>query len=317
MIKCKELKMKFETKEELFDYLSENKAQLIDKKKSKVLKSYKKGIGLTVGKLNLDKIGNAEKGLFSNEDYYYLAVNSTNILDSHKDLHVPKIWNKSVREQQGKNYLVLDHDLSLSSTVVKKANIKMFVTTIPFSAIGKKYEGNTEVLIYKFKKTDIINKKAKEWLESGDDIEASVRMRYVKIEMAMNSEAENYKQEKKVYDKHINQIANKSEFKKEIEYFWVVKEAMNLGESSLVLFGSNGATGMVSEKKKEKKLEEVKESQNIIDFLVSNENKKESLVLESERLNKEESSKKPPKIDTQKEPSGTNNKSYFDILTDN
>ena len=41
--------------------------------------------------------------------YHYIAVNTTNILDSHGDLHVKGLWNKSVKDQQGKNYLVTDH----------------------------------------------------------------------------------------------------------------------------------------------------------------------------------------------------------------
>ena len=48
-------------------------------------------------------------------------------------------------------------------------------------------------------------------------------------------------------------IANKEDFE-EIEYFWIVKEAKNVYESSLVLFGSNGATGLIQENKNEAEL---------------------------------------------------------------
>ena len=54
------------------------------------------------------------------------------------------------------------------------------------------------------------------------------------------------KKRKAVYDSYINEIANKGDFDS-IDYFWVVKEAKNIGESSLVLAGSNGATGVLNE----------------------------------------------------------------------
>ena len=71
-------------------------------------------------------------------------------------------------------------------------------------------------------------------------------MQYVSVELALNSDAKSDQEEKAVYDEYINKIANKSDYD-EIEYFWVVKEAKNVGESSLVLAGSNNATGVINE----------------------------------------------------------------------
>ena len=180
------------------------------------------------------------------DDAYYIAVNTTNVLDSHGDLHVKGIWNKSVKDQQGKNYLVLDHKMEVSNVVAKKENVEMFIADISYDSINKGYTGNTQALIYKVAKSDIINPLAKEWLESKSDIEASVRMQYVSVELALNSDAKSDQEEKAVYDEYINKIANKSDYD-EIEYFWVVKEAKNVGESSLVLAGSNNATGVINE----------------------------------------------------------------------
>ena len=136
--------------------------------------------------------------------------------------------------------------MELSNVVAKKENIEMFVSDIAYGSINKSFAGNTQALIYKVAKSDIINPLAKEWLESKSDIEASVRMQYVNVELAMNSTAKSDAEEKKVFDTYINQVANKESFD-EIEYFWVVKEAKNVGESSLVLAGSNGATGIINE----------------------------------------------------------------------
>ena len=256
-MKLKDIHKSFSSDSELFKYLRENKTQLIEEKKSQILKSCEKGLGVKVKFLDVDKLESVTKDLDIDKEHYYIAVNTTKILDSHRDLHVNGIWNKTVKERQGQNYLVLDHELKASQTVVKKEHIEMFTVELPFSALGKSYEGNTEALIYKFRKDKVINSTAKEWLESGDDIEASVRMQYVKIELAIDSNLKEDKAEKAVYDKFISHVANKEDFE-EIKYFFVVKEAKNVSVSSLVLFGSNSATGQLQENK----IKEIKQNIN-------------------------------------------------------
>lgn len=244
---CKELNKTFTNKEEMFKALQSNKSEIISLKKSQIIKSCEKGLGVNAKSIDISKIGSTTKGLITDDNFYYIAVNTTKVLDSHGDLHIDGIWNKTVKDQQGKNYLVTDHKMELANVVAKKENIEMFVAEIPFSSIGKSFEGNTQALIYKVAKNDIINDLAKEWLESGDDIEASVRMQYVKIELALNSTAKEDKEELKLYNDNLNTIANKGDFDS-IDYFWVVSEAKNIGESSLVLRGSNGATGLLDNK---------------------------------------------------------------------
>ena len=239
---CKELNTEFATKSEMFEALKANKELIIKEKKSQIFKSCDKGSSIAVKGVKVDSL----KGVKMSDDSYYIAVNTTNVLDSHGDLHVKGIWNKSVKDQQGKNYLVTDHKMELSNVVAKKENVEMFVSDISYSSIGKGYEGSTQALIYKVNKSDIINPLAKEWLESKSDIEASVRMQYVNVELALNSNSISDKEEKAVYDSYINEIANKEDFDS-IDYFWVVKEAKNIGESSLVLAGSNAATGVLNE----------------------------------------------------------------------
>jgi hypothetical protein len=247
MIVCKELNKEYSTKAEMFKALRENKSIIIADKKALIQKSSAKNAGISCKKLDISKFSVATKCLFDTKDNYYLAVNTTGVLDSHDDLHKVGIWNKTVQDQQGKNYLVTDHKMEMANVVVKKENVKMFTAIIPFSSIGKNYSGDTQALIYEFKKSDIINDLAKEWLESGDDIEASVRMQYVKIELALNSTDKNDIEEFKIYNENIESIANKDDFDV-IDYFWVVSEAKNIGESSLVLRGSNGATGLLGNK---------------------------------------------------------------------
>lgn len=244
----------YSNKEDLFKALKENAEVIIDAKKSQILKSCDKGVSVSCRSLDLLKFTDQLKGIKIDDNFWYIAVNSTRILDSHEDLHLDGIWKKSVSESQGKNYLVADHDLKVGSVIVRKEHIEIFTAKVPFSLIGKSYDGDTEVLIYKVPKSQVKNQTVKEWLESGDSIEGSVRMQYVTILLALDSNNPDDETEKSNYDQYYPIIANKKDFDY-IPYFFAIKEAKNVRESSLVVFGSNHATGIA--RKEENKTEAV------------------------------------------------------------
>lgn len=250
MIYCKELDKSFATKEELFTALKLSKDLIISEKKAQIYKSCDKGLGVYSNQERISKTLEISKSFEMNNDYYYFVVNSSRILDSHKDVHIDGNWDKTVKEQQGRVYLVFDHTLKRSEVIAMKESVEMFTATIPFSMIGKDYDGETYALIYKVKKDRIVNQEAKDWLDKGFELEASVRMQYVDIELALNSNDKNDVKEKETFDKYYSIIANKSDHES-IDYFWVVKQAKNVLESSLVLFGSNSATGQIQENKED------------------------------------------------------------------
>lgn len=263
MIFCKSLNKEFETKEEMFKELKANMDIIIDKKKSEFQHSCDKGTAVSCKSLNGIKLNDAEKASIEiDDDYYYIVVNSTNILDSHEDLHVDGIWNKSVQDNQGKNYLVTDHELSIENVVVRKEHIEMFVATVSFKSLGYPYSGNTQILVYKFRKDRVLIQAVKEWLESGDEIQASVRMRYVTIEFAMDSNDPEFATEKKRYEQYKTRIANAADFDY-IYYFYIIKDAVNQRESSLVVAGSNHVTGNIIEPSKVKDTQE--DEQHVIE----------------------------------------------------
>lgn len=252
MIYCEELNTSFQDKAEMFKALRDNNNDIIAAKKAQI---YNSKSGENKGALRVipieSKINDGTiKGIDYDNDYHYISVNTTRILDSHKDVSIDGSWNKTAKEQQGKVYLVFNHDFDPTKTIVRKENIEILVAKIPFSVLKRPYDGETEALIYKFRKDKVINPLAKEWLESGDDIEASVRLRYVKILFAANSDAPEDKEYKKNYEKYYPLIANKKDFD-EILYFYPILEQQNILESSLVLAGSNGATGPINTKQGE------------------------------------------------------------------
>lgn len=249
MIYCKELNTEFESRAEMFNALRKNNKDIIAAKKAQIFNSK---AGENKGALKVIPIDSkiqdgTIKGLDFDDDYYHIAVNTTRILDSHEDVSIDGSWNKTAKEQKGKVYLVFNHDFDPTKTIVRKENIEILVAKIPFAALNRPYEGDTEALIYKFRKDKVINNLAKEWLDSGDDIEASVRLRYVKLVFAANSDDPQDKEFKKNFEKYYPLIANKDDFK-EILYFYAILEQQNILESSLVLAGSNGATGQLQDK---------------------------------------------------------------------
>ena len=248
---CKELNKSFETKEDIFKALIENENLIFAQKKLEI-KSIDKSCQIVTSQNEISKAieNDTIKGLKFDSDYYYFVVNSANILDSHGDMHVEGNWNKTVKEQKGKVYLVREHSLKRNDVIAFPNSIELLTAKVPFSAIGKNHDGETYSLIYKVKKSDIVDEQAKIWLEKGIPLQASVRMQYVKIETAINSTNTEYAKQKAVYDQYHPLIANKEDFDS-IDYFWVIKEAKNTLESSLVLFGSNQATGLIQENKEQ------------------------------------------------------------------
>jgi hypothetical protein len=82
-------------------------------------------------------------------------------------------------------------------------------------------------------------------------------MRYVKIDLAINSEEKYYADEKKVWDKYIDEVANRDEAEKQ-GYFWAVTEAKAI-EGSAVVIGSNQITPTLEVE--EKNIEPSKDTQ--------------------------------------------------------
>lgn len=238
----------FSNKEAVVAFVKENLSQILDFKKSVEQKSVDKGVAVSCKSLNYVRMEVSDKAITVDKDYFYIAVNTTGILDSHDDLHVSGIWNKTLVDQQGKNYLVDSHELTIGTTIVKKEHIEMFVAKVTFQSLGMPYPGSTQVLVYKFRRDKVIDTKAKQWLDSGDAIQASVRMQYVSLKFALDSNAPEDKEAKKNYDEYIGQIANKEDFEY-IPYFFIILEAKNVRESSLVPFGSNSITGNIIRQK--------------------------------------------------------------------
>jgi len=170
-----------------------------------------------------------------------VAINTTNLMDSHSDVHIPNIWNKSLKEQKNL-YLLQEHKMEFKSIISDK--VKAIAKTMTWKELGYNYEGNTQALIFNASVSKDDNGYMADLYAKGKVRNHSVGMRYVSLDLAMNSDNPADKAEKKIWDKYINEIANKEEAEAQ-GYFWAVTEA-KIVEGSAVPLGSNFATPTIS-----------------------------------------------------------------------
>lgn len=234
----------FATKEECFKWLRENHDKLIAQKKAVMKEADAMGLSI----YHVDQKGElieASKSFTANKELLTekkpirvkAIINTTNLFDSHKDVHFPKLWNKSLKESKLWS-LVKEHNFTFDGTISDE--VKAYVQTFTWKELGYNMEGETQALvfdavIYPDDPTGMYERYVKGIVRNH-----SVGMRYVKILFCMNSENESDYQYKVNYDKYINEIANKEEAE-ECGYFWAVLEAKVI-EGSAVKRGSNPFT---------------------------------------------------------------------------
>jgi hypothetical protein len=160
-----------------------------------------------------------------------VVINTTNILDSHGDVHIKGLWKKTLKENKNL-FLLQEHQMKFDKIISDKIN----AYTEPYDYNGKELEA----LIFETEITKERNPFMFEQYQKGFVKNHSVGMRYVKLEMAINSTEQYYKEEKAIWDKYIDQVANK-EKAEEQGYFFAVTEAKAI-EGSAVVVGSNQVT---------------------------------------------------------------------------
>jgi hypothetical protein len=230
----------FEDKAELFKWLHANKSMLIAQKKS-VTK-------------HADAVTYVPETIFEDKDMVSLKafdnlippdatqlkiraiINTTKLFDSHSDVHIDGLWNKSIRENTSGNFLVNQHNFTFEG--VLSDNVKVSAMQMSWAELGFSYPGFTQALVYDaiFDKSD--NPLMFEKYRTGKVKQHSVGMQYIKLDMAINDEK--YHTEKGIWDKYIDVVVNQQEAIDQ-GYFWAVTEAKN-HEGSAVLRGANFAT---------------------------------------------------------------------------
>jgi len=236
---CKELNKEFDDNESMFVELVKFEPNIVDLKKAAI----KESEGVTA--LYFSKESGSEKSLdFVKEGYVYPVINTTNFLDSHGDVHFPNIWNKSLKDKARKIFYVLEHKLSIDNVIAYPNDVNAFVKNIEWSDLGYNFKGETQALIYEIPLNKIRISQVKQLFEDKTPFENSVRMRYINMELAIDTKNPDLAKNKAIWDNYIDQISNK-ELASQSGYFWAVTEASIEKEGSLCLFGSNSATPVI------------------------------------------------------------------------
>lgn len=237
----------FATKEELFAALRDSVKNIIAVKTSEIYDSHKKGVidvsfiaKGAYAKLAEDVI---KVGPQMKEGYVYPIINTTKYMDSHDDVHFDGTFVRSAKEQNGKLFYVADHTIKIDSIIAWPSDVNVMVKNIPWSFVNKDYPGTTEALIYEIDKNKIVHSKALDIINEDRPVQNSVRMMYITVKLGMNSNMPNDKEYKAYYDSKIEQIVNRDTVDEQ-GYFFGVEEAKIIKEGSMVIQGSNDATGI-------------------------------------------------------------------------
>lgn len=227
----------FATKDELFKYLKENKELLIMEKKS----ATKQADAIMCSFSEEGNIVNKAEEGDSDILHAKLVINTTNLFDSHRDVHIPGIWNKSLKDKR-KTRLLQEHVMSFDHVISDK--VIPSVKNMLWSDLGFSYPGKTQALIFDAELDPTRNPFMYQQYKKAYVDNHSVGMQYVTVYLCINSDDRYYRDEKENWDKYAEQVAN-LEDAKAVGYFWAVTEA-KLIEGSAVLYGANFATPTLS-----------------------------------------------------------------------
>lgn len=162
-------------------------------------------------------------------------INTTNVIDSHMDLHLQGIWNKTVKDNPY-NPVLKQHENKFESVIANKA--KNLNQNMNFKDIGVDIDfamqANCNIFtIDKNKQPLMFDKYA-----SGEVEQHSVGMIYVDLDIAYYDESS--QKEMDFFESMLLQCIN-PEIAEEAGYVWVIREAKKR-EGSAVVFGSNPIT---------------------------------------------------------------------------
>ena len=244
----------FQTKNDLFGYLVANKESLIAKKKSAPIISDSVIHTPSVAVCEKDftsvksEVVNKDMNLPEGVIRVKAVANSANFVDSHMDVLLPNAPAKSIKERKGMIPHLRDH---IHETIAEVGDVvSIALEDLPVKQLGfKGSDQTTQCVVFT---TDIrkdYSLSTYERYRLGKAKQHSIGLQYVKLLLCINSDEEDYKEEKQNFDKYYPQVINKDIIDQR-GFFWVVPE-YKLIENSVVLFGSNPYTPTIETQKSE------------------------------------------------------------------
>lgn len=247
IIKCHSTGKEYLNRFSLLDDLLENKKIILDKKKSIIKNdSIKNNSQYMLPDSYSFKLSKDILGHDFDSNYYYTLVNSTGVFDSHEDVSGFNSWNKTVKDKNGKIYHVIDHDISLKSIVAEPKDVEVYLVNTNYKRFGFGKDINAKLLMFKTRKVEYSCLDFKSSITHGLSLQASARLMYSKIRLAVNSDSSDFKEENALYHQEIDNILNKEVVNENGFFFMVDEQKLHL-EGSTVLLGSNSITATHNE----------------------------------------------------------------------
>lgn len=229
----------FTDKTVMLDYLGENLADIQAEKSTAFKLADAFGYGIASGSGYSSKATSVNPDI-TNEILVKAVINATNLLDTHKDVHIPGIWKKGLSENPPKWHLQ-EHQMKFSNRISK--DIKAYTEVVSFKSLGyPRYKGDTEILVFDSKIKKSVNAEMFKLYATGEIDNHSVGMQYVKMMFCVNSDSREWKEEYDNYLKYKEEIANQKDLG---EFYWAQLEAKAI-EGSAVLGGSCWTTPTMS-----------------------------------------------------------------------
>jgi hypothetical protein len=228
---------KYTNRGDLFRFLKDNKHQIIGRREREVKCADAVFYRAVHGKEGADKAGGVSELLLKDRISVRSVINTTNLLDSHGDVHIKGLWKKSLKEQRNL-CLLQEHQWSFDHII--SDDVKADAVRMTWKELGLDFAGETEALVFESEIEKARNPFMFEQYARGYVKNHSVGMRYVQVSLCVNSDDRYYLEEKDSWDKYIGEVANAEEAEA-AGYFWAVTEAKFV-EGSAVPLGSNWAT---------------------------------------------------------------------------
>lgn len=244
----------FDSEKDYLDFIVKNEDLVINARKSEI----KEADGFQFYSIPQRTMGTNKSSKDSSDEKEILvkvAINSTNVLDSHLDVHIPGIWDKSLKESGKKILHLQEHGRRFKDVISRGEDLKSYVETVTWKSLGFDLDGSTQILVFESRVKEEQNAEMYKEYSKGNITEHSVGMQYVKMITCINDDE--YPVQKENWDKYAPEVANKNALK-ETKVFWAVLEAKAI-EGSAVLMGSNSFTPTMSQSTKQT-IEEEKEN---------------------------------------------------------
>jgi hypothetical protein len=237
----------FANKKDLFKFLIANKNLLISQKKS----AMKFADGIAFNHCFYDSKDQAFKAegapideIATDEIQVRAVINTTNIIDSHLDLHIPGMWDKSLKENSKRMIHLQEHEMKFDKVIADGDDIKVFTEFYTWKELGFDFKGKTQALVFdstvrKERNEYMFKQYAKKRVKNH-----SVGMFYIKMILCINDE--DYGAEHEAFQKYIEMAVN-PEVAEQTGYFWAQTESKAV-EGSAVVKGSNYATPTIDMK---------------------------------------------------------------------